>query len=120
MGRTRIARDGGAADTARLCPGRAEPEICRPLTYLAPRGEKRFSPEGWNRGNICGAYVHGIFDAPGIGEALARALAERKGLSWKAGEALDYEKYRQRQYDKLADGLRESLDMEKIYEIMGL
>lgn len=33
---------------------------------------------------------------------------------------MDYIAYKEEQYDKLAEILRESLDMEKIYEIMGL
>ena len=32
----------------------------------------------------------------------------------------DYEAYKQEQYDRLARGLRESLDMEKLYELIGL
>ena len=35
----------------------------------------------------------------------------------KAG---DYSAYRQQQYDKLADVLRSSLDLDAIYKMMGL
>ncbi len=35
-------------------------------------------------------------------------------------ERPDYKAYREKQYDKLADVLRETLDMEKIYDMMGL
>ena len=120
MGRTRISGSGQAADTARLRPDRQEPEICRPMAYTAPLGEKQFLAEGWNRGNVYGAYVHGIFDGPGIGEALAGALAARKGLDWEPEARVDYKAYREQQYDRLAQALRESLDMERIWRIMGL
>ena len=120
MGRTRISGSGRAADTARLRPDRQEPEICRPMAYTAPLGEKQFLAEGWNRGNVYGAYVHGIFDGPGIGEALAGALAARKGLDWEPEARMDYKAYREQQYDRLAQALRESLDMERIWRIMGL
>lgn len=120
MGRTRISGSGRAADTARLRPDRQEPEICRPVAYTAPLGEKQFLAEGWNRGNVYGAYVHGIFDGPGIGEALAGALAARKGLDWEPEARVDYKAYREQQYDRLAQALRESLDMERIWRIMGL
>ena len=40
-------------------------------------------PCGWNRKNLYGSYVHGIFDAPGICETIAAALAARKALPWK-------------------------------------
>lgn len=120
MGRTRISGSGRAADTARLRPDRQEPEICRPMAYTAPLGEKQFLAEGWNRGNVYGAYVHGIFDGPGIGEALAGALAARKGLDWEPEARMDYKAYREQQYDRLAQALRESLDMERLWGIMGL
>ena len=120
MGRTRISGSGQAADTARLRPDRQEPEICRPVAYAAPLGEKQFLAEGWNRGNVYGAYVHGIFDEPGIGEALAGTLAARKGLDWEPEARMDYKAYREQQYDRLAQALRESLDMERIWRIMGL
>ncbi len=32
--------------------------------------------------------------------------------------AVDYRAYRERQYDKLAEGLRESLDMELVYRVI--
>ena len=120
MGRTRISGSGRAADTARLRPDRQEPEICRPMAYTAPLGEKQFLAEGWNRGNVYGAYVHGIFDEPGIGEALAGTLAARKGLDWEPEARMDYKAYREQQYDRLAQALRESLDMERLWGIMGL
>ena len=120
MGRTRISGSGRAADTARLRPDRQEPEICRPMAYTAPLGKKQFLAEGWNRGNVYGAYVHGIFDGPGIGEALAGALAARKGLDWEPEARMDYKAYREQQYDRLAQALRESLDMERLWGIMGL
>ena len=77
-------------------------------------------PCGWNRKNLYGSYVHGIFDAPGICETIAAALAARKGITLEMAGQLDYRAYKEEQYDKLAEILRESLDMEKIYEIMGL
>ena len=120
MGRTRISREEGAAGTARLVPWRREPEICRPAAFLLKEGEHRAREDGWNRGNLYGTYVHGVFDGPQIAETIADALAERKGICRRAGTAADYRAYRERQYDLLADGLRKSLDMERIYQIMGI
>ena len=40
-----------------------------------------------------------------------------KGLEGQAA-SVDWQEYAQRQYDKLADGLRASLDMERIYRIL--
>ena len=76
--------------------------------------------DGWNRGNIYGTYVHGIFDSPGIAGAVAEALAAAKGLCLEQAADMDYRTYRQQQYDKLAEELRENLDMAAVYRIMDI
>ena len=76
--------------------------------------EARGIPCGWNRKNLYGSYVHGVFDAPGICETIATALAARKGITLEMAGQMDYIAYKEEQYDKLAEILRESLDMEKI------
>ena len=52
------------------------------------------------------------------------SLSERESSDKKrfdpATATMDLETYKQMQYDKLADGVRASLDMAKIYEITGL
>ena len=50
--------------------------------------------------------------------ALARALLLAKGLDPQAAQAFDMVSYRQEQYDLLASGVRSSLDMERIYQII--
>ena len=47
-------------------------------------------------------------------------LAKKKGLSMETVTNGDYRSYRGQQYDKLADILRASLDMDAVYGIMGL
>lgn len=76
--------------------------------------------DGWNRGNVYGSYVHGLFDSPGIAQAVIQALADKKGLALEDLDATDYRSYREKQYDKLAEALRKSLDMEKLYDIIGI
>lgn len=73
----------------------------------------------WN-GNVCGSYVHGIFDSTEIVSGIVEALAEKKGVLGQLGKAVDYEQFKESQYDLLAAGLREHLDLEAIYRIMGL
>ena len=70
------------------------------------------------QGNVYGSYIHGIFDAPGVADALLTALAEKKGIDPKALGSFDREAYRQQQYDKLADAVRGGLDMELVYRIL--
>ena len=69
-------------------------------------------------GNVFGTYLHGIFDEADFREALIRLLCERKGISYENKSGMSFAEYKDRQYDKLAKGLRESLDMEEIYRVM--
>ncbi|MBQ6117020.1 MAG: cobyric acid synthase [Oscillospiraceae bacterium] len=69
-------------------------------------------------GHIYGSYVHGIFDAPGVADAVLSALCRRKGVDYASLDAVDMAAYRERQYDKLADAVREGLDMDLIYRIL--
>lgn len=73
--------------------------------------------EGAFSENIMGTYVHGFFDNAELCGRLVRALFERKGLEY-GGAALSRTEYKERQYDILAEAVRESLDMGLIYKII--
>ncbi len=75
--------------------------------------------DGCVNGNVCGTYIHGIFDLQGIRDAVINILFEQKGIE-RTQNSIDIKEYKEKQFDKLADGLRNSLDMKKIYEILGL
>ncbi len=66
-------------------------------------------------GNVFGTYLHGLFDSGEVTEKLARWLCERKGVEYAGGKRLSHKEYADREYDKLAAGVRESLDMDAIY-----
>ena len=53
-------------------------------------------------------------------ERLLRDAAERKGILSGDFQMTERRAYKEMQYDRLAEIIRASLDMEKIYEIMGL
>lgn len=103
--------------------GEADEKETLPLTALheqqqdASTGEKT---DGFCAGNCYGTYVHGIFDADGVALTAAKALAEKKGLDPNLLDegGQDYEAYRESQFDRLADGLRASLNMKAIYELL--
>jgi len=81
------------------------------------------SPEGVTAdgafsGNVYGTYIHGIFDSEQVAARLVSSLAREKGIEMAELPALDYAGYKEKQYDLLADTLRQHLDMEKIYEIL--
>jgi adenosylcobyric acid synthase len=44
-------------------------------------------------------------------------VRKSKGLS-PIEEIIDYKEFKEREYDKLADIVRKSIDMKKVYEIM--
>ena len=75
---------------------------------------------GYTAGTVVGSYIHGIFDEIAFREAFIELLYARKGKTRGESEHLTLQEYREQQFDKLAQVLRESLDMEKIYEILGL
>ena len=68
--------------------------------------------------NIYGSYVHGIFDAAGISDAILQAVCSRKGIDFSELGNFQTETYKEKQYDLLADTVRVHLDMEKVYRII--
>jgi len=68
--------------------------------------------------NVYGTYVHGIFDKGETAAALVRALAEKKGIRTENGTIEDYQSFKEKQYDRLAETLREYLDMKEIYGML--
>ena len=121
MGRTEIAVSGGACRNrkAGYRTGKSRKSAV-PCAIVFKGDTKQVQPDGWNRGNCYGAYVHGIFDAPGVADTLVNALAEKKGIKLETNLKEEYDAYRNRQYDKLAGELRKALNMELIYKVLGL
>ncbi len=74
--------------------------------------------EGCVRDNVTGTYLHGLFDSGEFTKALLMDLAEKKGLDPSGIRGVRRKDYVEAQYDKLADQVREALDMEKVYEIL--
>ena len=75
---------------------------------------------GYCRGNVYGTYIHGFFDSRDILVSVIEKLSSDKGKTVNTGDVTDYADFKEKQYDLLAGSLRESLDMDKVYEISGL
>lgn len=73
--------------------------------------------DGCVKGNIYGSYLHGFFDSAVCREALLSALADNKGVSLDS-TGFDFNDYKEKQYDLLAESIRKNLDMELIYRIL--
>ena len=50
--------------------------------------------------------------------AVAKALADRKGVMLKAPDEADYKAFRESQYDLLAAEMRKHLDVEAVYAML--
>lgn len=74
--------------------------------------------DGCVKGNVLGTYLHGIFDEPQLRTAFVRMLCERKGIEYGDNTGISFDDYREQQFDRLADVLRESLDMDAVYRIL--
>ncbi len=71
-------------------------------------------------GRVMGTYLHGIFDEGDFRRGLVRLMCERKGITCEKASEMTYEEYREVQYNKLAQILREHLNLPAIYEVMGI
>lgn len=70
-------------------------------------------------GNVFGTHLHGLFDNQAFLEVLINTLRNKKGLAHLTQQQLPIIS-RQAKYDHLAKIVREALDMEKIYGMMGI
>ena len=92
----------------------------RPFAVFRDRNGCTFE-DGAVQDNTYGTYLHGLFDSGELTQDFAERIAERKNVSLtKDPSAKDRRRYRQEQYDLLADTVRESLDMKRIFLIAGL
>ncbi len=82
------------------------------------RSEGNNMPAIAGAGNVYGSYVHGIFDGPEICETILKTICTEKGLDFESLKAFDIEEYKERQYDMLADAVRNGLDMDYIYRVL--
>lgn len=90
-------------------------DFCNSEKKNAAAGELSMEGSVVSRGNVLGTYVHGIFDT---GEVARRLLESASGRAFP--EIEDRLKRQDADLDRLADTLRQSLDMDMIYRISGL
>lgn len=72
-------------------------------------------------GTVIGTYLHGIFDSDEFNLRLIEYIAKRNNISIEGIEKKSsYKQHKLREYDKLADLLKENIDIKKLEEIIGL
>ena len=75
-------------------------------------------PDGglvWEQNHCLGTYVHGILDNQAFVEHL---LAPFHDKLQEAAKPFDYQAYKEEQYNRLADHVRQHVDMDQIYQIL--
>ncbi|MBZ9609032.1 cobyric acid synthase [Clostridium estertheticum] len=69
-------------------------------------------------GNVMGTYIHGVFDGVEFREHMINTLRVKKAMEPKKSKV--YENLREKELDKLADIVRDNVDMDSIYKIIGI
>ena len=68
--------------------------------------------------NVYGCYIHGVFDSAEVSGGLVEALLKKKGYDPHQVKAFDWKAHKEEQYDRLADIIRQNMDMEAVYRII--
>ncbi len=89
---------------------------CVPYLYLNGRAE----PDGVASagGNVLGTYLHGIFDNGAFWRAIVNRVRAQKGLDANAGETVTMAEFRDREFDRMADIVRQNMDVDAVYRII--
>ena len=69
-------------------------------------------------GNVIGTYLHGIFDDGQFFSALAARIRKAKGIAEAQAPAQTMEQFREKEFDRIADIVRASMDMDAVYQII--
>ena len=68
--------------------------------------------------NVYGSYIHGIFDTAEGARVIVDYIADKKGIDVNDSTIVSYKSFKEKQYDRLADTLREYLDMDAVYGML--
>ena len=70
------------------------------------------------QGNVLGTYLHGLFDDGRLFAAIADRIRTQRGDAGKEQQPVSMEEYREREFDRIAAIVRESVDMDAVYRII--
>ncbi len=82
------------------------------------RNQEKDLPPLLGKGNIYGSYIHGLFDVSSVCDAVLKSICEKKGVDFNALGTFDLRKYKDQQYEMLADAVRYGLDMDYVYRVL--
>lgn len=69
-------------------------------------------------GNVIGTYLHGLFDDGQFFAALSARIREAKGIPIGQAQTQTLEEFREKEFDRIADIVRASVDMAAVYRII--
>lgn len=72
-----------------------------------------------NEGNVYGTYIHGIFDRSEISTEIINSLMKSKGIEISHKDVIDMDKYKEKQYEILAENLEKAIDVDKLLAVLG-
>lgn len=91
---------------------------CQPVV-IERRGDRSIdredggvSADGW----VVGTYIHGFLDGDEVRRRVLANVARRAGLLYRPGRSID----REAEYDRLAEALRQSFDVPRLFALVGL
>ena len=70
------------------------------------------------QGNVLGSYLHGLFDDGQLFAAIAAQIRRQKGRDGQMQAPVSFAAFREREFDRIADIVRASVDMDAIYRII--
>lgn len=94
----------------------AQPLVC----CVKNDGQLSYDGTFSSDGRVMGSYVHGLFDHPFIATEIINHIRRSKGLQEISCDDTDYLANKEREYQRWADILANSIDMDKLYRIIGL
>lgn len=69
-------------------------------------------------GNVLGSYLHGIFDDGRLFSVLSANIRAKRGDIRTNEAPISMDEFREREFDRIADIVRASLDMDMVYRIV--
>ena len=70
------------------------------------------------RGTVLGTYLHGVFDDGKLFAAVAERIRRERGDADREQQPVSMEEFREREFDRIAAIVRESVDMDAVYRII--
>ncbi len=118
-----LARSGGASvEGYEIHMGSSTPVVSATSPFQISGQGRDASGDGAMSGDgrALGTYVHGLFNSYSLRRTILEQLAEWKGVELPRTDETGGQLSRDGEYDKLAETVRKSLDMNLLYRISGL